>query len=163
MGQQNMMLHFEEILPDFCNQAQTKRTAIALRDRYKKIRPNSSNAPDNQWIVNNSKPNKRKRKMVVQTTNVAYKKRRLNKRKWRDTDCLLRLHMWFKYAVKLPQYMDIFLQNGYNNLQSIEEEMTNEELIALGIAHPEHRSKIMLFVEELAIKSRQRDAAYYNS
>ena len=58
---------------------------------------------------------------------------------------------WLKDKVKLPQYTDIFLQNGFDDMMVIKEltiddlkEMDTKNKIKLG-----HKKKILIFVREL--------------
>ena len=89
------------------------------------------------------------------TDNAVRKKRKLNHVTFNNSDSKLRVKMWIKYAVKLPQYLDILIDEGYDDLQTIEQKLTKEDLVSIGVEEEAHRSKIMLFVQRLKAKNKK--------
>eukprot|EP01084_Bolivina_argentea_P072120 130987_1 len=53
----------------------------------------------------------------------------------------LTVRKWLKQEVKLPQYIDNFIDEGYDDMATIIESMNEEELLELGITKRGHRKK----------------------
>ena len=56
---------------------------------------------------------------------------------------------WLSNTVKLPQYVDNFVEDGFDDMETITETMDEEDLRKMGVIKPGHRKKIMLFVKRL--------------
>eukprot|EP01083_Nonionella_stella_P030585 83834_1 len=50
---------------------------------------------------------------------------------------------WLRYTVKLPQYTDMFLTNGFDNMRAIQAIKSKEELARCGIEMPGHQTLIL--------------------
>eukprot|EP01083_Nonionella_stella_P047743 127785_1 len=56
---------------------------------------------------------------------------------------------WLLYTVKLPQYADLLVGRGYDNMRTIQMITSREELREVGITAPGHLALIMSEIEEL--------------
>ena len=65
------------------------------------------------------------------------------------------LHTWFQ-ETKLTQYKEMFLENGYNDLEVIAAIM-DDELREIGVNLPGHRKKILLKASSLRKKMKLDD------
>ena len=57
--------------------------------------------------------------------------------------------LWLRDVVKYPQYISLFMDEGYDELFTIKESLTEQDLIEIGIDKRGHRKKIMVFVKRL--------------
>ena len=57
--------------------------------------------------------------------------------------------VWLKEVVGLPQYIPIFASDGYDDLFTIKETLTEDDLKEMGITMRGHRKKIMVLVKKL--------------
>eukprot|EP01083_Nonionella_stella_P030589 83843_1 len=61
-----------------------------------------------------------------------------------EFDCERNLVMqWLRHTVKLPQYIDKFVTNGYDNMRAIQLINSKEELARCGIEMPGHQTLIL--------------------
>ena len=65
------------------------------------------------------------------------------------------LHTWFQ-ETKLTQYEEMFLENGYDDLEVIAA-ITDDELREIGVNLPGHRKKILLKASSLRKKMKLDD------
>eukprot|EP01084_Bolivina_argentea_P125543 222420_1 len=56
---------------------------------------------------------------------------------------------WLKHTVRLSQYVDNFLLNGFDDINVIQETMNINDLSQIGIKKLGHRKKIMLHIDKL--------------
>eukprot|EP01084_Bolivina_argentea_P319660 554452_1 len=56
--------------------------------------------------------------------------------------------LWLTNELELPEYIDVFVENGYDDLNVILKTMSDDELKEIGINKRGHRKKIMLFINE---------------
>eukprot|EP01083_Nonionella_stella_P106018 305359_1 len=56
---------------------------------------------------------------------------------------------WFVHTVQLPEFLDIFVENGYDNLMMIELIEDREQLAEMGVAKRGHQALIMSEIEKL--------------
>ena len=68
------------------------------------------------------------------------------------------VHTWFQ-ETKLTQYEQMFLENGYDDLEVIAA-ITDDELREIGINLPGHRKKILLKASSLRIKNGMSQYSY---
>ena len=54
---------------------------------------------------------------------------------------------WLKEEVKMEQYCDLFVKNGYDDMETVLE-MNDNELIEIGIDKKGHRKKILIYIEK---------------
>merc|ERR1712228_791246 len=66
---------------------------------------------------------------------------------------------WLTDKVALPQYFDLFIQEGFDDIDTIENTVTKEDLLEIGIEKPGHRNKIMLFVQRLKQRNDNNNEA----
>ena len=59
---------------------------------------------------------------------------------------------WLQNDVRLPQYIDSFIKNGYDDLSTIEHTLKERDLLHIGIKTRGHRKKIMMHAERLKTK-----------
>ena len=64
---------------------------------------------------------------------------------------------WLSSVVKLPDYFDIFVSNGFDDLSIIQEIQNENDLIELGIEKKGHRLKLMREIQKLRIENNQRE------
>eukprot|EP01083_Nonionella_stella_P017415 48715_1 len=57
--------------------------------------------------------------------------------------------LWLTKQVELPQYIDLFINDGYDEMITIIKTMTEEDLLEIGVTKRGHRKKIMLFIGQL--------------
>eukprot|EP01083_Nonionella_stella_P026461 72865_1 len=57
--------------------------------------------------------------------------------------------LWLTKEVQLPQYIDLFMDEGYDEMDTIVKTVTDEDLLEIGIKKRGHRKKILLFIHEL--------------
>ena len=67
---------------------------------------------------------------------------------------------WLRHVVKLPQYINIFIQQGYESLDIIREIKKKEELEEIGIIKKGHQTKIMAQILRLSEFYYQTDPGY---
>jgi len=65
------------------------------------------------------------------------------------------LHTWFQ-ETKLTQYKEMFVENGYDDLEVIAA-ITDDELREIGVNLPSHRQKILLKASSLRKKMKLDD------
>ena len=65
------------------------------------------------------------------------------------------VHTWFQ-ETKLTQYKEMFLENGYDDLEVIAA-ITDDELREIGVNLPGHRKKILLKASSLRKKMKLDD------
>ena len=70
-----------------------------------------------------------------------------------SVDEIVAVEQWLKGTVRLPQYLGIFIEEGYDDMDTIEHTLTDEDLLGIGIKKRGHRRKIMLFVQRLKQKN----------
>eukprot|EP01084_Bolivina_argentea_P234736 395163_1 len=58
------------------------------------------------------------------------------------------LKLWFTNVVKLPEYFDIFIEQGFEDLQSVKY-VTANELELMGISKIGHKMKLLRFIAKL--------------
>ena len=63
---------------------------------------------------------------------------------------------WLQNDVLLPQYIDVLIKNGYDDMGTIEHTLKERDLLDIGIKVRGHRKKIMLFVKRLRTKHKAR-------
>ena len=56
---------------------------------------------------------------------------------------------WLQNDVKLPQYVEAFIKNGYDDMDTVEMTLKKRDLHKIGITTRGHRKKIMMFVNRL--------------
>eukprot|EP00486_Rosalina_sp_Unknown_P004718 CAMPEP_0201570632 /NCGR_PEP_ID=MMETSP0190_2-20130828/12961_1 /ASSEMBLY_ACC=CAM_ASM_000263 /TAXON_ID=37353 /ORGANISM="Rosalina sp." /LENGTH=498 /DNA_ID=CAMNT_0047994359 /DNA_START=867 /DNA_END=2363 /DNA_ORIENTATION=+ len=59
------------------------------------------------------------------------------------------IYTWFNEKVKLPQYAEIFILNGYGDLSLIQQLVNMEELEKMGVLRLDHRFQIMAEINKL--------------
>ena len=59
------------------------------------------------------------------------------------------VYKWLEDIVRLPQYYDIFVDNGFDDMEFIKD-VTNEDLQEIGIDKLGHRKRLMKCIDELA-------------
>eukprot|EP01083_Nonionella_stella_P118193 352813_1 len=60
---------------------------------------------------------------------------------------------WLTREVELPQYIDLFLEEGYDEMDIIVKTVTEQDLLEIGIKKRGHRKKILLFIDQLKNES----------
>eukprot|EP01084_Bolivina_argentea_P273257 465413_1 len=65
---------------------------------------------------------------------------------------MIDIQWWFTNSVKLPQYTHIFIEEGFEDFETILE-VENDDLIEMNITQQEHRLKIMQSVKQLKAAS----------
>ena len=58
---------------------------------------------------------------------------------------------WLKHTVRLSQYIDNFIKNGFDDIEVIQETMSMDDLDEIGIKKLGHKKKIMLFIDKLKL------------
>mmetsp|Transcript_167 Transcript_167/g.250 ORF Transcript_167/g.250 Transcript_167/m.250 type:complete len:149 (-) Transcript_167:154-600(-) len=58
-----------------------------------------------------------------------------------------RVRRWLTKTVKLPEYIDLFMDEGYDDMVTVQE-LTDKELQEMGISKRGHRKKILIFAEQ---------------
>merc|ERR1712228_281770 len=56
---------------------------------------------------------------------------------------------WLTDKVALPQYFDTFIKEGFDDMDTIKNTVTKEDLLEIGITKRGHRNKIMMFAKRL--------------
>eukprot|EP01084_Bolivina_argentea_P125754 222754_1 len=56
--------------------------------------------------------------------------------------------MWLRNEVKLPQYIQLFMDEGYDDMVTITGSLKENDLLEMGIKKKGHRKKIMIFINE---------------
>ena len=64
----------------------------------------------------------------------------------------MKLKKWMEDEVKLPQYFELLKEDGFDDLESVQD-VTEDDLKAMGIDKTGHRRKIMKFVTKLKAKN----------
>lgn len=59
------------------------------------------------------------------------------------------LRKWLVEKVELPQYFDVFIEKGYDDVDMIENTLTDQDLIEIGIEKIGHRKKILWDIEQI--------------
>ena len=59
-----------------------------------------------------------------------------------------KVKLWLKEDVKLPQYIDILIKNGYDDMECIQH-ITLDEMQQIGIDKMGHRHKILRYAQKL--------------
>ena len=59
-----------------------------------------------------------------------------------------RVEKWLKERVKLPQYFELFIEQGFDDLDSIKD-VTKEDLNQMGIDKVGHQRKIIKHAEQI--------------
>eukprot|EP01083_Nonionella_stella_P217571 781054_1 len=59
-----------------------------------------------------------------------------------------RLRIWLDETVNLPQYLDLLINDGYDDLETVAD-VTSEELIQMGISKTGHRKKLIKYAQKL--------------
>merc|ERR1712062_579963 len=70
-----------------------------------------------------------------------------------ETNELAAVSRWMVNEVKLPQYMDLFVDNGFEDL-SVIQALTMNDLIEMGIEKKGHRIKITQCISRMNARSR---------
>jgi len=73
---------------------------------------------------------------------------------------ILAVRSWLQEEVRLPQYFDVFVSNGYETLGIIKEIVDENDLVEIGIMLKGHQKKILLEVQRL---NGQRDQSGANA
>ena len=55
---------------------------------------------------------------------------------------------WLRDELRLPQYVGLFLEEGWDDLEVICKKMNEEELKRLGVSKRGHINKIMVYIED---------------
>ena len=82
-------------------------------------------------------------------------------RKDQESSELAAVRRWMNTVVKLPQYMDLFIENGFEDL-SVIQDLTIDDLMEMGIEKKGHRMKIVKCIAKLKespSKSRSKGTA----
>eukprot|EP01084_Bolivina_argentea_P298612 514631_1 len=59
------------------------------------------------------------------------------------------LKLWFKQTLKLPQYHSSFIAYGIEKVEHLKLNVTDQDLIDMGIRAPMHRSRILKAIEDI--------------
>ena len=170
---------FRQIVSKFNQNAETERSAGALQNRHRLLMKrtirkekhikNDTCESDEYFeevdTENESNSNNKKRKIEqirTMTVNTNSKKQKLNVIKPINSNTAtcgtfefveervnMTVGLWLRNEVNLPQYLDIFIREGYDDMDTIVYTMTDDDLEGIGIKKRGHRSKIMLFVQRL--------------
>ena len=68
-----------------------------------------------------------------------------------------RVKRWLSVDLKLEQYVILFIEEGYDDMDTIIEGMTDDELLQIGINKRGHRKKIMLSIQKLRKANENND------
>ena len=75
------------------------------------------------------------------------KKEDMNERMDEAMECVVK--SWLQHTVRLSQYVDNFLLNGFDDMNVIQNTMNMEDLDGIGIKKLGHKKKIMMFIDKL--------------
>eukprot|EP01083_Nonionella_stella_P221357 790908_1 len=59
------------------------------------------------------------------------------------------VEQWLTREVGLSQYIDLFMEEGYDEMDVIVQTVTEQDLLEIGIKKRGHRKKILLFIDQL--------------
>merc|ERR1712244_163069 len=62
-----------------------------------------------------------------------------------------KMQKWFIETLRLPQYFDLFVVNGYEDLSFFDDNIADTDLIELGIGKKPHRNKIVREIKKLLL------------
>eukprot|EP01084_Bolivina_argentea_P122908 217820_1 len=73
-----------------------------------------------------------------------------------ETKYKLSLHkqsmkQWFTETIRLPQYFELFISEGYEDLTYFDEDVIDDDLIEIGIKKKPHRRKILKEIKKLIV------------
>ena len=66
------------------------------------------------------------------------------------------LHEWLSSTVRLPQYFEVFVKNGLDEIAGIGE-LTEGDLVGIGISKMGHRRKMLKYAQSLRWRERKRE------
>ena len=61
------------------------------------------------------------------------------------------LRIWLSDIVGLPQYFDVFINNGFEDLSFFNQDLKEEDLMDVGIKLKGHRMKILSEIRKLSL------------
>ena len=125
----------------------------------------SEDSDDIESSSNSANDNRKKRKLNGEPTNIlswscVHCKSENNGTRSDESECKMckklqgniegmKVRKWLTHKVGLPQYFDLFMKEGFDDMDTIENTLTNDDLIDIGIKKRGHRNKIILFVKRL--------------
>eukprot|EP01083_Nonionella_stella_P218093 782402_1 len=100
-------------------------------------------------VALNNKEDKRNRDMIDMQSKVSKLLGDELKEEMKDTE---KVRLWLKDEVKLPQYFDLLINDGYDDLEMIAD-ITVDELVKMGVDKSGHRKKIIKYAQKLGYKA----------